>query len=398
LSRTRYLVRLLVFIAAAFPCQAFPAEPSSDLKALRARIEALRGAIAGTEDARSEAREELRESEQSISQTNRDLRELAKRREAARAELRALNVRRSASESEMSQRERDLGSMLAANYRQGEPNHLRLLLSGADPNQTARNLHYVAHIIRSQVTLMADIRGNLTALRAIETEHVENTRQIAEIENTQKSRRAELVEQQAVRRKVLERVSAQLRAQQREVKGLERDQTRLSRLVEEIGKAIATTPGPRGRITEKLPDRSNSPTSANASKPFASLKGSLRLPIRGVLSNRYGSGRPDGGPSWKGLFIKAPAGEEVRAVASGRVVFAEWMRGFGNLLILDHGTDFLSIYGYNESLLRGVGDEVLPGDAVATVGASGGSQESGLYFEMRHEGKAFDPEKWMARR
>jgi septal ring factor EnvC (AmiA/AmiB activator) len=392
LSRTRHLVHLLVFVASAFPCQAFPAEPSADLKALRARIEALRGAIAGTEDARSEAREELRESEQSISQANRDLRELAKRREAARAELRALAVRKSASESEISQRERDLGAMLAANYRQGEPNHLRLLLSGVDPNQTARDLHYVAHIIRSQVTMMEGIRGNLAALREIEAEHVENTRQIAEIENKQKSRRAELVEQQAVRRKVLDRVSAQLRAQQREVKSLERDQTRLSRLVEEIGKVIATTPAPRGRVNEKLPD------SSNLAKSFASLKGSLRLPIRGVLGNRYGSSRADGGPSWKGLFIKAPAGEEVRAVASGRVVFAEWMRGFGNLLILDHGTDFLSIYGYNESLLKGVGDEVLPGDAVATVGASGGSQESGLYFEMRHEGKAFDPEKWLARR
>jgi len=117
-----------------------------------------------------------------------------------------------------------------------------------------------------------------------------------------------------------------------------------------------------------------------------------------VPTNRFGATRPDGGPNWKGLFIRALAGQEVKAIAAGRVVFAEWMRGFGNLLILDHGTDYLSIYGNNESLLRTVGDEVRAGDAVATVGASGGGQETGLYFEMRHEGKAFDPEKWLATR
>ncbi|MSQ51980.1 MAG: peptidase M23 [Betaproteobacteria bacterium] len=391
MSRRACIVRLFVVATVVFPCPSRPAEPA-ELRDLRARIGALRVEIAGTEDARSEAREELRESEQSISQVNRDLRDLSRQRDIVRAGLRSLATRKSAIESEIAQRERDLGAMLAASYRQGEPSHLRLVLSGADPNQTARDLYYVTHILRSQASLMEGMRRDLASLRSIEAEHARNTRQIADIEGDQRARRAELVVQQAARRKVLERVSAQLRSQQREVKSLERDQTRLSRLVEEIGKVIASTPGPRGRVNEKLPDPSQS------EKPFASLKGALRLPIRGVLTNRYGAIRPDGGPSWKGLFIKALAGEEVRAVAPGRIVFAEWMRGFGNLLILDHGADYLSIYGNNESLLRGVGEQVRAGDSVATVGASGGSQESGLYFEIRHEGRAFDPEKWLARR
>jgi septal ring factor EnvC (AmiA/AmiB activator) len=126
------------------------------------------------------------------------------------------------------------------------------------------------------------------------------------------------------------------------------------------------------------------------------LKRGLRLPIKGELANRFGAQRSGGGPSWKGLFIRSPVGQEVRAVAPGRVVFADWLRGFGNLLIIDHGKSYLTIYGNNESVLKQVGDTVGTGDTVATVGASGGNMESGLYFEIRHEGKAFDPMRWVS--
>ena len=120
--------------------------------------------------------------------------------------------------------------------------------------------------------------------------------------------------------------------------------------------------------------------------------------MRGELASRFGNRRPEGGPSWKGLFIRSPSGQEVRAVAQGRVVFAEWMRGFGNLLILDHGDGYLSVYGNNEAVLKQVGDAVRAGEPVATTGASGGSAESGLYFETRHEGRPFDPLKWVTLR
>jgi murein hydrolase activator len=129
---------------------------------------------------------------------------------------------------------------------------------------------------------------------------------------------------------------------------------------------------------------------------FVGLKTGLRLPIKGELANRFGSQRSNGGPPWKGLFIRSPAGQEVRTVASGRVVFADWLRGFGNLLIIDHGQGYLTIYGNNESVLKQAGDVVHTGEVVATVGASGGNMESGLYFEIRHEGKAFNPMRWVS--
>ncbi|MEN9868278.1 MAG: hypothetical protein RL748_3868 [Pseudomonadota bacterium] len=128
---------------------------------------------------------------------------------------------------------------------------------------------------------------------------------------------------------------------------------------------------------------------------FASLRGKLRLPLRGTVSVKFGSKR-DEGPSSKGLFIRSGEGAEVKAVANGRVVFAEWLRGFGNLLIVDHGAQYLTIYGNNQSLLKRAGDAVKIGDTIAYAGNSGGNEESGLYFEMRHQSRAFDPMGWIS--
>jgi len=128
------------------------------------------------------------------------------------------------------------------------------------------------------------------------------------------------------------------------------------------------------------------------------LRGQLRLPVKGTIAGRFGSPRAEGGGSWKGVFIRAAEGAEVKAVAAGAVVFSDWLRGFGNLLIIDHGNDFLSVYGNNESLLVAVGANVKGGESVATVGNSGGNPESGLYFELRHRGQPFDPLKWAGNR
>jgi septal ring factor EnvC (AmiA/AmiB activator) len=128
---------------------------------------------------------------------------------------------------------------------------------------------------------------------------------------------------------------------------------------------------------------------------FASLKGKLRSPVAGKLAAKFGAKR-DGGPSWKGVFIKAPEGSEVKSVAAGRVVFAAWMRGFGNLIIVDHGSEYLSIYGNNQALLKRVGDAVKGGDPIASAGNTGGGEDSGLYFELRHQGAAFNPATWVS--
>jgi len=151
-------------------------------------------------------------------------------------------------------------------------------------------------------------------------------------------------------------------------------------------------PEPRDEGAAKPADVALAP--AAPAGAFASLKGQMRAPLAGRIGAKFGSKRGDG-PSWKGVFILAGEGTEVHAVAVGRVVFADWLRGFGNLIIVDHGSQYMSIYGNNQSLLRRAGDVVKAGDVIAAAGNSGGNEESGLYFELRHQGRAFDPAGWV---
>jgi septal ring factor EnvC (AmiA/AmiB activator) len=359
----------------------------SQLEALRERIDELRAKIVESEEGRTEARDQLRESERAISEANRALRALTDRRAAAQGELGALTRQARELDAEIASRRENLGRLLTSRYLDGEQSGLKLLFSGEDPGRIARELYYYSHVSRAQADFIRELGSSLEQLRKLEAGTRERSAELAAIESAARKERGALLKEQAERRRVLERVSVQLREQRRQVKHLERDESRLSRLVEELARVIAATPLLRN---DKVPE----PGGAEGS--LAGLKRGLRLPIKGELTNRFGAQRPSGGPPWKGLFIRSPSGQEVRAVAPGRIVFSDWLRGFGNLLIIDHGRSYLTIYGNNESVLKQVGEVVGTGDAVATVGASGGNMESGLYFEIRHEGKAFDPMRWVS--
>ena len=384
MTRARWLAVVLVF--ATVP--AFAQTEAGKLEALRSQIEGLRAKIAESEESRTEVRDQLRDSERAISEANRALRALAARRAATQEELKALSLRSQALETEIASRRQTLGRLLTLRYLNGEQSGLKLLFSGEEPGRIAREMHYYSYVSRAQTEFIEELHSSLARMKELEAATRGRNAELAAIESARRAERAALIRQQSEHRKVLARVSSQLREQRRQVQHLERDESRLSRLVEELRKLLAAAP-PLLR-NDKVPEP------GSADKALAGLKRGLRLPIRGELANRFGAQRSDGGPSWKGLFIRSPAGQEVRAVAPGRVVFADWLRGFGNLLIIDHGKSYLTIYGNNESVLKQVGDTVRTGDAVATVGASGGNMESGLYFEIRHEGIAFDPMRWVS--
>jgi septal ring factor EnvC (AmiA/AmiB activator) len=383
--------------AASSPTSRTRAPDPEDLRDLRARIEKLKNDVANAEDSRAEARDVLRESERAISEANRQLRELAEERQSARTEVAKLGSEAQRIEKELSGRQEAIGRLLSARYLGGEVDYLKLLLAGVDPNQTAREIHYYSYISRAHAALIHALRASLGRLKELQNQSRVKAAELVEIEAEQKKERSQLAREQLARRNVLDRVSARIREQRREIKGLERDESRLSRLIEELGKVIADEARKARSGTRKAGPRNESvPSEGEAvAGGFAALKGRLLLPVRGELVSRFGNPRAEGGPSWKGLFIRAPSGQEVKAVAPGRVVFAEWMRGFGNLLILDHGEGYLTVYGNNEAVLKRVGDTVRTGESVATTGASGGSAESGLYFETRHEGRPFDPLKWV---
>lgn len=366
-----------------------PKSNPEDLKQLRQRIDALQKDLASKEESRSEAADALRESEQAISGASRKLAELAQEQRAANGSLSQLQTRSNTVKSDIDRQQLQLAKLLYRQYVGGQHEYLRLLLNQQDPNLIARELHYYNYLSRAHIESINALRTSLEQLDELTRESHNKSLEIKAIQAEQAKQKKHLEQEKAGHKKLLASISLQVEQQRREISKLKRDEERLSRLVERIGKLLAQKNRASTLSNSRLPDAS---TDGN---PFAALKGRLSLPIRGELINRFGSRRADGGMTWKGLFIRAPSGEEVKSIAGGRVVFADWLRGFGNLMIVDHGSGYMSLYGNNESIHKRVGDSVKSGDTIAAVGNSGGNADSGLYFELRHQGKPFDPLNWV---
>ena len=222
----RHWARLAV-TALAWLTLPLGAADKEQLETLRLRIERLRNDIAGSEESRAEARDQLRESERAISEANRALRELGRKRELARGQLASLGTRQATVRAEIAARQERLGRLLTAHYLGGERSDLKLLVMGENPNQVARELQYYRYVSRAQAAFIQSLRGDLEQLRALEALTRDKTAEISAIDTEQRTKRGQLLGQQAERRKVLDRVSAQVRAQRREVKNLERDETSL---------------------------------------------------------------------------------------------------------------------------------------------------------------------------
>jgi septal ring factor EnvC (AmiA/AmiB activator) len=218
----------------------------------------------------------------------------------------------------------------------------------------------------------------------------EQRTELASLRTEQAAQKKTLEKEQHARQRMLGKISQQLHQQRREITRLQRDESRLSQLVDKLTKMLAQPKSKSLFRNDNLPDNRFD------GSPFDQLKGKLTLPVRGEITNRFGTPRPDSTVRWKGLFLRTSSGQAVKAIAAGQVVFADWLRGFGNLLIIDHGKGYMSLYGNNETLYKQVGDVLRGGDTIATVGNSGGNEDFGLYFELRHESKPLDPMKWLA--
>lgn len=392
-ARSSAAIALLV-LAAALGAAAKPAASEAELQQLRGRIEKLQRDLAAAEETRSEAADQLRESEKAVSEAHRALFELAQQARALQDELDGIAKREREARSAIAEHEALAGRLLRLQYLQGAPDRLRIVLEGRDAAQVARHLAYLGYIQRERAGLIAELRRGTEALAELQREALGRREALADNRAEQAREARKLENERSVRAAAVKRIAGEVAKGRREIGRLKRDESRLAKLVEELARALAAKPAEggkaRGRTIDQVADASL------ASKSFVTLKGRLRLPVRGELMNRFGGAREEGGATWKGLFIRAGTGETVRAVADGRVVYADWLRGFGNLLILDHGRRYMSLYAYNDGLLRQLGDSVRSGDPIAHVGQSGGAGESGLYFELRHDGRAFDPLQWVA--
>lgn len=391
-----------------------------ELQAVQSKLKKLNRNLAQTEKSRTQASNRLKETESAISNTSRQLHDLGEQRASAETELNELQRQAGQLENQVARQQGQLGRLLYRQYLDGDIDALRLLLSGGNANQAARDLYYTTQLSRAKATLLATLQQSLQDKQRLGASMRAKREELVRIEQKRQQQHNLLLSQQQQRKAVLEELSGKLTSQRREISTLKRDEQRLSRLIDDLARKAASQAKARARKQPARPPAAKQSTrpAAGASSPapgqiernehepedlgyvgnFAALKGKLRLPVRGELIHRFGAARAEGGATWRGVFIRAAEGSEVKALAPGRVVFADWLRGFGNLLIIDHGDAWLSVYGNNQSLLRQVGDTVKAGDAVAAVGNSGGNPESGLYFELRQRGQAINPLNWVSLR
>lgn len=392
-------------------------KPQETLSELRGRIDKLQKDLSAKEQTRAGASDALKESEQAISTVNRRLADLSTAQRAAEAEVTAIDGQIRDTEKRIAGEKMRIGNILRNRYMSGGQDTLKMILSGEDPATLARQLHYYGYISRARAALVEQVQLDVDKLTGLKQNAEQKADEIARLKEQETAAKKQLEAEQAKRKQVLAQLSSQIAGQRKEISRLKQNEQRLTRLVEEINRMLAkkrAEVAKRRAIQEaearKKPGKNPSPAAPEpaqrndavaddslAGKAFASLKGQLKLPVRGELASRFGSPREAGGLPWKGLFIRAEPGQAVRAIADGTVVFADWLRGFGNLLILNHGGGYMSLYGYNETLLKAVGEVIKSGEPIAQVGNTGGNSDSGLYFELRYQSKPLDPMSWVLR-
>jgi len=353
------------------------AEAKKKLDTVRAEIRALTEQQRAASGERDEAARALREKDVALGTVARDVHALDERMAAQQQQVDALDAQRAKLDVKLKAQREALAGLLRSAYALGHGEELKLLLQQDDVAAISRVLAYHRYFQRAQVAQIERLLGDLRQLADVQTAIRSAT---AELVATREARSAEGVKLEAertARANLLAQVEAKLKDQGARIALLGRNESELTSLIERLRDVFADIP-----------------KQLTGEEPFASQRGRLAWPLQGKVVSAFGASDESGRRS-SGLLLAAKTGSAVHAVSHGRVAFADWLRGYGLLLIVDHGDGYLSLYGCNEALLKDVGDWVNAGETIATSGASGGQKAAGLYFELRAKGQAVDPRAWL---
>ena len=384
------------------------ADPRNDLNQVRRHLHTLQQEYRQTQLRHASAHAALTAANKAIAASVLRLTTLQAQQTGVQSSLTHLQQQGAALEIQMASMRSALGQDLRYAYQHPGSDPLKLILSSDDPNQTARDLRYLAILAARRQARIQGLTSHQEQLTALQQQAAARSAQLAGIASELRTQQALLVKQRQERQDLLAHLDRKIAAQKSEITSLKRDEARLSRLMEKLAREAAAREAAlrrqeqarrraQARHEQGTPPTRVRGTVAGAALPsgvpFASLRGRLAWPVTGELMNHFGAPRQGGALTWKGIFIRTPTGTAVRSVASGRVVFADRMRGFGDLIIINHGGGYMSLYSNNENLYKQVGDAVAAGDVIARTGDADG--RSGEYFELRYQGRAINPEQWI---
>lgn len=374
----RILMLVLLVLQGSLLMAADKQATEAQIQRLQKDIGALQNSIKAQQGERKTLQQTLRDSEAEIGQLGNQLAELEQKLGQLGSRAGDLEQRRDALRASLKASTDQLQRQLRKQYRLGNQPRLQLLLNQGDPAQIDRMLHYFDLINGELVAQLTLYQQQLAELESTESALGDTQAELLARRTELETRQQRLGTVREERKATLAKLAKSIDSNQGRLKGLDSDRKQLEAVLAQIEKALKAAK--MAREARSLPD----------------LKGKLSWPVDGRLVRAFGN--TDSGVGYDGLLIAAQAGREVRAVHRGRVVFSDWLRGYGLLLIIDHGGGYMSLYGHNQRLLKEPGAWVDAGDAVATVGNSGGYTEPSLYFAVRFNGKATDPARWLAGR
>ena len=350
-----------------------------ELEEVRERISELKQSMDAAAEERDRLTGELQELEVAIAEQRMRLKEIERDQEYTAAKKQRLDAELADREQHLDAESEALAAQVRTAYMSGSQEKIKLLLNQRDPATLGRLMAYYRYLneyraenieaVIEQIRKLDALRGQIAA-EAARLEQLARTRydELGRLNSSQESRKALL---DSLRRRIAD--------EGQEVERLAAQEKDLSRLIAELTSILSDYP-------------------ISSEDPFSEHRGQLTWPVAGRLLHEFGQPRVGGSIKWNGVVLGAPRGREVRAVYHGRVAFADWLAGMGLLVIVDHGEGYMTLYGYNETILKDTGDWVAPGDVIATVGDSGGQPQASLYFELRRGTKPENPSRWVTKR
>ncbi len=373
-----FLSALAVCLLASAPAMAEDREVrEKQLKTVLGKIEKLKQAIDVKEDSKSKYIKQLKSIERNIGGISQDIRAIGKKIKARKKELAALRETRLQHQRQLSRENDYLAEQVYTAFTLGREEKVKLLFSQQEPQSLQRNLVYYQYFSNARVALINDVQANIDKI--IETEKlIQQARQELEKDQQALNRQKQKLDKDRGKRKsIIASLDQQLKKQGGSLSRLEDEAVQLQNLIKSIQEIFV-----------------DAPETEISRRAFAELKGKLAWPVKGKLKRLFGRNKPLSNLRWQGVMIEAPGGSHVQAVSHGRIAFADWLRGLGNLIIIDHGNSYLSLYGHNESLFKSAGEWVDAGEVISSIGSSGGQKKPGLYFEIRKKGKPQNPTGW----
>ena len=363
---------VLVCSATLYGMQANAQSNSNDLNSVKNKIEQQKKSIKLTSKQQKEIENNLKQDDLAIAETAKNMNVLKQKKQVVEDKIADLTQQQQVLLTKKKQQEDVLAEQIRSAYSAGHHDYLKLLLNQQGPNNVDRTLTYYQYLNDARIESIDKFKDTITELKSVEQQQLQQAQKLQGLVDKQLAEKKALEGQRISRKQTLKTLNSQILSSKQRLNKLEGEEKSLIQ-------ALA-------RIQAQLQKE-------RELKGLSKLKNKLRWPVKGTLTHRFGT-KKQGYLRWKGVHLSSRLGRDVTAIHNGTVLFSDWLKGYGLVIVLDHGEGYMSLYGHNQALLKSVGDRVEMGEPIALVGQSGGQSQTGLYFEIRHKGKPVNPKLW----